>query len=552
MGLAASQVRLLMLTARKDDVEFGMQAIANNKLSISRQQADLSKTYSNALNGITLNFDTNGDGTGEDLTYDTLMGPSASDDGEQYIFTNASTGAVILDNDYLSTLGIPGKTSGGVGELGVTDAYDFADKMLKVASGTSKATGATGGTAGTGGTGSGGSTTVTPFTFSYDNFDVIKAAKLNTEYNASTDVGHSKDLYKSDEHSTNKNNGGPAERDSRADLSANQVSIVDAFESELDKVSESLGNALTNTAKTKLGSSYTSCVKNALDFAYTATYNKFVYDVNDADATDNDDGLSSNNLVAINDVGVGNSGNTTSPGVNVRPPGSNSICSMIYEYHGPGWGNMFNGDDVRAGAIAYIDMKQLIDTFLGYFDLYMVQNYAPESVKDGYHSTVGNDNTVRGAKGGAEGAAPSNDPAPPANNGGNGGGSGVVTKQQVNFYINIYKEIANNGWQVGGNNNEGLQNQIINGAVAVKEYQTNGFVTLSASAAGSPISYEDANTTKEEAEYEAEKDRLDYKESVLDVQMNNLDTERSAIVTEMESVQKIIDKNMDNFKIFQN
>ena len=50
MGLAASQSRLLLLTARKNAVEAQMMTISNEKLMLSRKVADASKAYNNALN----------------------------------------------------------------------------------------------------------------------------------------------------------------------------------------------------------------------------------------------------------------------------------------------------------------------------------------------------------------------------------------------------------------------------------------------------------------------------------------------------------------------
>ena len=45
MGLASSQARLLMLTARKSDLEYRAQTISQQKINIARQQTQLATEY---------------------------------------------------------------------------------------------------------------------------------------------------------------------------------------------------------------------------------------------------------------------------------------------------------------------------------------------------------------------------------------------------------------------------------------------------------------------------------------------------------------------------
>jgi hypothetical protein len=49
MGLAASQARLLMLTARKSDIEFKVQIINQRRTVLAYQSAQLSRSYANAI-----------------------------------------------------------------------------------------------------------------------------------------------------------------------------------------------------------------------------------------------------------------------------------------------------------------------------------------------------------------------------------------------------------------------------------------------------------------------------------------------------------------------
>lgn len=49
MGLAASQARLLMLTARKSDIEFQIQIINQRRTTLAYQSAALAQKYANAI-----------------------------------------------------------------------------------------------------------------------------------------------------------------------------------------------------------------------------------------------------------------------------------------------------------------------------------------------------------------------------------------------------------------------------------------------------------------------------------------------------------------------
>ena len=63
MGLAASQARMLFLTARKNDVEFSQMKIADDKLSLSRNTEELSDDYNRALNARKLTWAVDGSST---------------------------------------------------------------------------------------------------------------------------------------------------------------------------------------------------------------------------------------------------------------------------------------------------------------------------------------------------------------------------------------------------------------------------------------------------------------------------------------------------------
>ena len=49
MGLACSQIRLLTLTARKADCEYGISIDSMRKMALSREQTQLSQEYNSKL-----------------------------------------------------------------------------------------------------------------------------------------------------------------------------------------------------------------------------------------------------------------------------------------------------------------------------------------------------------------------------------------------------------------------------------------------------------------------------------------------------------------------
>ena len=79
MGLAASQARLLTITARLADNELRSQTINNAKMRLATQSSQASENYVNALNQASLMF-TNYDSTGAEqsqlLTFNALTGYS--------------------------------------------------------------------------------------------------------------------------------------------------------------------------------------------------------------------------------------------------------------------------------------------------------------------------------------------------------------------------------------------------------------------------------------------------------------------------------------------
>lgn len=96
MGLAASQARLLTLTARLADNELRSQTINNAKMRLATQSSQASENYINALNNATLkfaNYDETGNAMSQDLTYNALTAYSSYN--TQYGLVN-SAGQILV------------------------------------------------------------------------------------------------------------------------------------------------------------------------------------------------------------------------------------------------------------------------------------------------------------------------------------------------------------------------------------------------------------------------------------------------------------------------
>lgn len=111
------------------------------------------------------------------------------------------------------------------------------------------------------------------------------------------------------------------------------------------------------------------------------------------------------------------------------------------------------------------------------------------------------------------------------------------------------------------NNSEWLQSQIEAGNILLKEYDPNGgtngtgsFENVSWSSGDSTLveKTDNTETAKAEAKYESTMAVIKSKDERFDLQLKSIDTEHTAIQTEIDSVNKVISKNIErSFKIFQ-
>ena len=73
MGLSSTQVRLLQLTNRKNDIGLELSKLSNSKVALTRDMQKLSRDYNNKINQKTLKWSNNGGASYVDLSYQNLL-----------------------------------------------------------------------------------------------------------------------------------------------------------------------------------------------------------------------------------------------------------------------------------------------------------------------------------------------------------------------------------------------------------------------------------------------------------------------------------------------
>ena len=138
------------------------------------------------------------------------------------------------------------------------------------------------------------------------------------------------------------------------------------------------------------------------------------------------------------------------------------------------------------------------------------------------------------------------------------------TKEKFNYYTRLYDEIqASGGCQTmdgaasGSEGNEWLNNMVGSGRVLIDYYDTDKKQWTETSVATSTNQnyiqevQDEADLKKAEATYEYELGVINQKDTKFDRDLSKLETERTSITTEMDSIKKVRDDNIERtFGIF--
>lgn len=135
----------------------------------------------------------------------------------------------------------------------------------------------------------------------------------------------------------------------------------------------------------------------------------------------------------------------------------------------------------------------------------------------------------------------------------------------IPYYSNVFDKIKSNGYNAPGDANmkdsAWLYTQLSTGNIFLEEQTNNDAnndgvkdwekVSYSSGDATLKTDSDDTETAKAEAEYNKVMAQIEAKDKRFDLQLKEIDTEHQAIQTEMDSVKKVIDKNIErSFKIF--
>lgn len=549
MGLAASQGRLLMLTMRQSDVEGKLQFVANQRLSLSRQTSNLSSEHNRALNARKLEWSV--DGSTSNLTYDLFMNPTASSIANQYLVAD-SNGRVILDDSYSN---IFGNASSGSNAGSVTCPQFLANRMhiSESAAQTFIISSASNPDAPTG-------VDINQSYFSLaEGIDGLQSLLIKDFSNVSDSYdNYAYDMYTAiSEIDSNINlqiqnvSGLSADELGRMNMSTNTYMSDEGVPSKLTynaSTGDTDNNPLTYGRNSELDALLRlkrniGSIKTLLD-SYSSTPNG-KYGADD---------LKKMLGTAISMLLMG--GKSTDYLSSI--PNLANCAGQLLSTGGDRWGYDREGKD------GPLPNDILLDYSFGKFSGLNYDSKGQWSTTQGgataYNRDSGNftenletlSNTLKQAR------IRNNKPVQSTSTNGNTGVPTAPTEQNIaDFYINIYNQISSKGWvrnsAIGGSDGKYLQNLILNGSAFLYKCNNGAWSLSSASDSESPIRNvaDEEAVAREESNYEAEKDRLDYKEKMLDVEQNNLDTERASITTEMESVQKIIDNNIKKFKMFE-
>jgi len=147
----------------------------------------------------------------------------------------------------------------------------------------------------------------------------------------------------------------------------------------------------------------------------------------------------------------------------------------------------------------------------------------------------------------------------------NSDGSWNTSDATYQYYNDLYAKLSTNQVTIISNDQaqdpEWLQNQVASGNLFLSEFNPTGgangtgdFDQVSWTSGDNTMNEQtdSTQTARAEATYDATMADINAKDQRFDLELKTIDTEHEAIQTEIDSVKKVIDKNIErSFKIFQ-
>ncbi len=535
MGLAASQARLLTITARKSDCEYQSMAYSHQKIALSRDMNIVSAEYQDALAQTKLVYDFYGTGdTSTQLSYGLLMQPSKLNDYMPSPITDTA-GRVVLDAKLAAAAAAAGIPQEG---LGCTPSSDIRNKFIQGLIDNGILTAAVGNGIKNiqynpqAGLGSIDTIDYVEKTVSYDDFVNNYLCNIEFDFNdlIANTGGSDLNLYN---YSNNTEVIDPGSEGAVLTLSQilngdyaligwlwdndNWVSGF-GYAGAVDKVGSSsywdvLFESLASYVDTN--DAYTLA---ALEYAKRETLKKVeCLGV----GTDKD----ANKFDISNSAYEWKSSHSGQDDVysEVRDR-TDDYVGFVYCHNKKGW-----KDDYNQGY--GIDISSMTKAYFTYFAQYMeglaTSNYKINNEKsncnfvdDNFAFTI------------IEGADTSGD-----------------SVLMASFYDMLFNQIATKGWVQNEkvNDPEYLQTMLQNGTMYISTIADDNYYYQGNYATNSYIKEitDEEGIAQAEAKYNREKEKINAKENILDMKMKNLDTEISALTTEYDTVKSVISKNIE-------
>ncbi len=568
MGLAASQARLLTITARKADCEFQSMNLSHQKLSLSRDMERVSTAYQNALNTTKLVYDYYGAGDSDmALTYGLLMSPSVYNDYYPKFVTD-SQNRIVLNSAYAAAAraaGIPAEGLLGTPSSDVRNKFIDALANENIISANKAATiqGVTyGNTVGLGTT-----VNITQQTAELTYDQLIK--QFNAYANSSATDGvslgaaysaHGKSQRVIIEYKDGKvadcNEGNANVDITIADLLNDKAQYNLAYESgegkneghrptetlallQRDLVSDgsntgkSILNWINDQFKTVLGG--TAAGATAIDYAYNCVYDLLYssHELQDNSTSYKEDILKTQGTLIYEEDG--NNGFQTHVAKNAK-----NYMGMVFSITHTESGFHTRKND---NATVAVNLNNIAKAFMTSYVEYM------QGINDNEYSYQ------KGEKSKSNLYNPAKDDMTfivPVESYVDDGDSDLY----ANFYDAIFNMICVNGWTENPQiDDEQYLSEMLKGGMAFissisddgyyyqGNYSTDRYILEVA---------DDEAIAKAEAQYNTEKTKIENKEQTIDIKMKNLDTEISSLTTEYDTTKSIITKAIEkSFKRYE-
>lgn len=544
MGLAASQARFLAITSRKMNCEFQSMQIAQEKLSVTRDLQKASQEYQNSLSATKLVWDTE-DNTVYDLSYDVMMTPSMANDYNPYLVTDTKGKIVLSTSMFQAAV-----------DAGVIDAKTGDPKGSRSigSSDMSKTENQTNGSRNAFLYQLGVKNQVTPESITsiinlgdkgYNNSGIGGEALDKTVANAFNTNSFISYMKKAEDDSGNSiyalkvgdilsNNGGYSFGTSKNELSNNQVLITKSgspiSESEMQKLT--LGELLSG--QYELTGRMDAQAMRKLAEAFLKSMGTTLGWQNGNIGGLNVDDESNEALLQAMEFTMKclNKDYDTSSGGKIL---SNSVTNAVNQ--------AASTNSIVAGSnnVSSVSLTNMLKSFLTNFAVaiegfdcgyYVTENDKKKStyVTDdiGYQFLIKNDNTSIDEK----------------------------DVLMADFYNQLYNNLCVNGASTDTNKQQQvtdksyLSNALKNGQLFISSLNNDGYFYQGAYTLNGHVAEvaDDDAIAQAEAEYNVTKNKLNYKEQTLELDMKNIDTELSSLTTEYDTVKNLISKNVE--KIF--